>query len=326
MNRDYCACIRTLGKAGVKYQTLLDSLKSQTVKAKKILVYIPYGYELPKETIGIEQYVRCEKGMVSQRALPFDEVNTEWILFLDDDLYIPEDGVEKLFIGLEDNNGDSISPDIYSVQNMSFGYKVLSTLLSLTPPRKDDGWAFKIQGNGQYTYNNAPRKKVLPTQSAAGACILMRKNVYESIHFQDELWMDSFRYAIGDDLLFSYKIYICGFRELIHYDAGFVHLDAQSGRVSDDRERYFLGQIALTVVWYRACYALKNESGRYKMKALLSYILISLWKLFTYAVPRSCKYHNFNSIIDYIRAKIHAYRFVHSTTYRSIPYFNEYSR
>ena len=43
---DYCVAIRTLGTAGNKYQVLLDSLNSQTIKPKKILVYIPYGYEL----------------------------------------------------------------------------------------------------------------------------------------------------------------------------------------------------------------------------------------------------------------------------------------
>ena len=74
--RDYCVAIRTLGTAGEKYQTLLDSLMAQTLPPQKILVYIPHGYPAPKETVGIEQLVRCEKGMVTQRSLPFDEVNT----------------------------------------------------------------------------------------------------------------------------------------------------------------------------------------------------------------------------------------------------------
>lgn len=56
-NFSYCVAIRTLGKAGEKYQRELDSLKNQTVQPQKILVYIAEGYELPKETIGIEQYI-----------------------------------------------------------------------------------------------------------------------------------------------------------------------------------------------------------------------------------------------------------------------------
>ena len=59
----YTAVIRTLGKAGEKYQQLLDSLAHQTIKPAAILVYIAEGYPIPKETIGVEQYVYVKKGM-----------------------------------------------------------------------------------------------------------------------------------------------------------------------------------------------------------------------------------------------------------------------
>ena len=78
---EYTAVIRTLGTAGAKYQQLLDSLQAQSVAPKAIIVYIAEGYPLPKETIGTERYVYVKKGMVAQRALPYDEVQTEWMLF-----------------------------------------------------------------------------------------------------------------------------------------------------------------------------------------------------------------------------------------------------
>ena len=77
---DYCVAIRTLGTAGEKYQQLLNSLKAQHHQPKKILVYIAEGYKLPEETIGIEQYVRCPKGMIAQRSLPFNEIDTDYVL------------------------------------------------------------------------------------------------------------------------------------------------------------------------------------------------------------------------------------------------------
>ena len=49
---NYTAVIRALGKAGEKYQTLLESLDRQTIQPSKILVYIAEGYAIPKETIG----------------------------------------------------------------------------------------------------------------------------------------------------------------------------------------------------------------------------------------------------------------------------------
>ena len=93
---EYIVVIRTLGTAGDKYQQLLDSLNKQTIQPSKILVYIAEGYYIPKETIGKEQYIYVKKGMVAQRALPYDEVDTEYILFLDDDLSFPENTVERM--------------------------------------------------------------------------------------------------------------------------------------------------------------------------------------------------------------------------------------
>ena len=81
---EYTAVIRTLGKAGEKYQTLLDSLVAQTTPPKEIIVYIAEGYPIPKETCGKEKYVYVPKGMVAQRALNYDEVQTEYILFLEE--------------------------------------------------------------------------------------------------------------------------------------------------------------------------------------------------------------------------------------------------
>ena len=114
MNKDYCVAIRTLGTAGERYQTLLNSLKNQTIVPKHIYVYIAEGYDLPKETIGIEEYIRTPKGMITQRSLPFEEIDTEYILFCDDDMYLPPLLVEKMFEGLEKQSGDSIAVNIFN--------------------------------------------------------------------------------------------------------------------------------------------------------------------------------------------------------------------
>lgn len=109
----YTIAICTLGTSGEKFLETLRSCDRQIVRPEKILVYIPYGYALPKETIGKEEYIRCDKGMVTQRSLPFNEIQTEYILLFDDDLSFQEDFVKLLFDGLTEYNGDCISPDIY---------------------------------------------------------------------------------------------------------------------------------------------------------------------------------------------------------------------
>ena len=323
MNREYCACIRTLGTAGDKYQTLLDSLKCQTLQPRKILVYIPYGYDLPKETIGIEKYVRCERGMVHQRSLPFDEVDTPWILFLDDDVYLEKDSLERLFAGLEAENGDAISANVYRVQESGWRGK-LRAAMDFTFPRRDDGWAIKLWRNGSHTYNNKPSKSVLPSQSAAGPTLLIRKDVFRAVHFEDEQWMDSFCYPIGEDRALAYKVYLYGYRLLVHYDAGCVHLDAKSGRVTNLSERYLLMQTVWFVLWYRMFYNLKYASWKSKLLAVMAYAIREMWTFILGAVPLSIKRSNFDYIKFYFIKYKRGYDYIFGEAFSSLLRYDEY--
>ena len=151
---NYTAVIRTLGTAGEKYQQLLDSLASQSVQPNEIIVYIAEGYPLPKETIGKERYVCVKKGMVAQRALRYDEVKTEYILFLDDDLFLPDDFVEKMYSALVENELDVISPDIYPNDKRSLKVEIMMTLSGRMRARSgDDEWGYKVMRTGGYSYN-----------------------------------------------------------------------------------------------------------------------------------------------------------------------------
>ena len=75
----YSVAIRTLGKAGFLYDVLIRSLKAQTVAPENIYVYIAEGYNLPTP-IADEKYIYCKKGMAAQRALDFEEIDSEFIL------------------------------------------------------------------------------------------------------------------------------------------------------------------------------------------------------------------------------------------------------
>jgi predicted glycosyltransferase involved in capsule biosynthesis len=104
----YCAVIRTLGTAGEKFEKEIASLLAQNTPPDKIIAYIPDGYKIPRFSNSEKvEWVRSPKGMITQRSLPFDEVTTEWILFLDDDVYLSPDSVEKLFEGIAQEKGDA---------------------------------------------------------------------------------------------------------------------------------------------------------------------------------------------------------------------------
>lgn len=322
--RDYCVAIRTLGTAGEKYQTLLDSLVVQTLPPKKILVYIPHGYPAPKETVGVEQLVRCEKGMVAQRSLPFDEVDTNYILFCDDDLFFPPDYVERLFRGLEENGGDCIVPQVYNHSGESWWMKCLVYLNNSSSARKDDGWANKVKPDAGFSYNSNPTKDVLPTQTAAFASLLCKKSAYRAIHFEDERWLDTFSFASMDDQLFYYKLYLQGYKVLMHYDTGILHLDAKAGVRVNVRKRMFFKKKLLFTIWYRTIYSLKMDREE---KFLCG--LAFAWRYLLGIVALMGDTIRFKQpiyLIDYFRGLYTGYQYVHSEEYKRIPSFDAYIR
>ena len=319
---DYCVAIRTLGTAGEKYQAELDSLIVQTIKPKKILVYIAEGYPLPKETVGIEEYIRCPKGMVAQRALPFHEVNTPLCLFLDDDVYLPPTAVEKLIESLYRLNGDCIAADTFKNQEMSIWGKFKAVVTNWAIPRCDDEWAFKIGYTGTFSYNGNPKKDVYLSQSAAGPCSLWRMDSFRRIHAQDELWMDKNGFAYGEDILYFYKLYRNGGRLLVHYTTGIKHLDAQSSRrgYDIDVKKFYVRSFKWFCIWWRTQYVAHDihiirkilSASLYCIRIAWEFLLHSFWGLIH--LSPAVLYYWGKGIFD-------GCQFVHSSEYSLIPDF-----
>lgn len=249
----YTAVIRTLGLAGEKYQRLLDSLANQTIKPISIIIYIAEGYDIPKETIGIEQYIYVKKGMVAQRALPYDEVDTEYMLCLDDDLIFPPNTVETMFKLLKEHNADVISPDIFPNAHRSFKSELMMTISGRMRARRlDKKWGYKIMRTGGYSYNKHPYKDVYVSQTNAGACFLCRKEDFLRIRFQEELWLDNMEYSIGDDQVMFYKMYCIGLKQLTWYNHQFVHLDAGNNMLPEKEQMRVYGDIYFKIIfWFR---------------------------------------------------------------------------
>lgn len=250
----YTAVIRTLGTAGEKYQTLLNSLAAQTIQPTAILVYIAEGYPVPKETIGMEQYIYVNKGMVSQRALPYNEVKTEYMLLLDDDVYLPPTAVEALYDSLIQHRADVVSPDVFSNASRSRVGKLLMTISGRMLARQDDKkWAYKVMRNAGYSYNANPTKEVYLSTTNAGPCFFCKKENFLKINFKDESWIEKCPYALGDDQVMYYKMHCCGLKQLTHFSSGVIHLDAGSTTQSMDKVRtlIFADFRFKTIFWHR---------------------------------------------------------------------------
>ena len=318
----YSVAIRTLGTAGSKYQETLDSIARQTIKPDAVFVYIPWSYELPKETIGIEEYVRCDKGMVTQRSLPFNEISSEFILFLDDDLSFEKDFVEHLFTDLIKMGGDCICPDIYYVHEKSLAKRALY-FFGGTWPHFMREWSFRIRLDGHYSYNSSPHNSdVLLSQSGAGACILCKKEAYEAIHFADERWMDQFHFGLGEDQLFLFKLYKYGFKLLTSYNARIIHLDAGTGHERDKSDEYRASGFCRYMIWYRTIFSEKKEL-LWKIRCSMAFA-VSCFLFVLLCLALIIKYRSISPLCAYFEGIKIAKKFIHSQDYLRIPSYYEY--
>ena len=318
----YTAVIRTLGKAGEKYQTLLDTLCAQSLPPHKILVFIAEGYDLPKETCGREEYVVCEKGMIHQRSMDFNQVETPWILFCDDDLSFEKDSVERLVKALlksAENGVEScvISPNTFSNHLASKKTK-LKNMLSMVLPTASKKYAFRLRKSGFYTYCNHPAS-VMPTQTFAGPCCFIKKSSYQKLNFQNERFLDSFHYPLGEDTLFSYKCFLLGFNPLVHYESGIVHLDASSGHVQNPGQMIQMQNASRYCVWYRAVYQVQKNSWNRFIAKLCFHAACS--QICTYLLFTGFLKRNLTNFVYFKKGIKMGKNYIKTEEYKKIPIF-----
>lgn len=312
---EYTAVIRTLGKAGMKYQQLLNSLNRQTIKPKKILVYIADGFDIPKETIGWEEYIYVKKGMVAQRALNYEEVETEFILFLDDDLSFPENTVEKMFSLMQEEKADVISPDIFPNAERPLLSEIMMFISGRMIARRNDAyWGYKVMRNSGYSYNKNPTKELYWSQTNAGACFFCSKNNFFKIHFEDEIWMDKMDYALGDDQVMYYKMYLYGLKQLTWYKHKFVHLDAGCNMQVEKEKKVIYSDFRFKIIfWHRFIY----KPDRFFFNRILS--VFSIIYFFVFSLLISLVKGNLKIFCVKKKAIIDGIKFIKSAEYKSLP-------
>lgn len=312
---EYTAVIRTLGKAGEKYQTLLESLVAQTIPPKQIIVYIAEGYPIPKETVGIERYVYVKKGMVAQRALRYDEVDTEFMLCLDDDLFLPADFVQTMYDELRDNDGDVISPDIYPNHERGLIQEILMLLSGRMMARRiQDSWGYRVLRTGGYSYRKNIDKKVYPSQTNAGACFFCKKNDFLNVSFEEESWLDESRYPVGEDQVMYYKMYLSGLKVLTSYNSGIKHLDAGANLTKEKEKMLIYSDFRFkTIFWHR--FIFRPE----KNLLLKAWDCICIGYAFTFAFMVSLLKLRFDILAIKYNSIRDAARFLRSDEYKRLP-------
>lgn len=316
----YSIAIRTLGTSGEKFVRELESIKRQTVQPEKVIIYIAEGYQRPEYTIGQEEYVWVKKGMVAQRVLRYDEIDSPLVLLLDDDVELAEDSAERMIQAMDEHNLDCVAADTFKNQNLSVAQKIYAALTNLVFPHWSDTWAFKIHSNGSFSYNNRITKSLYLSQSAAGPAALWRKRVFVDLHLEDELWLDRFGFSYGDDGLIFNKLFKNGYRLGVLYTSGINNLDAKSSSSVFQRnpQKFYTRSMASLMIWHRTCYHLKGLSIYKKLWAALGFTVKTLWLFFVH-VGASIYFQSPMVLYYYSKGIYDGIKVIHSKEYLQIP-------
>lgn len=315
----YSVVIRTLGNAGGKYLETINSIRNQTIKPEKVVVYIAEGYPLPPEHTTYEKYVYVKKGMVRQRALYYEEVETEYVLFLDDDVFLPNDAVEKLYCYLQANDADIIAPEVFVNASRDWVTRLRMAVLGKSYARlKDDKWGYKALRNGGYSYNPGPSQPVYFSQLNSGPCFFCRKRTFLAIHFEEEIWLDNCPYALPEDQVMFYKFYKYGYKMLTYYDSGIVHLDAGSS-IKDNRNKelkiIYSESRNKIIYWHRFFYLPDRKST---MIRIINVICISHTYLIRLLVLLGKL--KFKECSFWLQGITEAIKYLHSIEYKELPH------
>lgn len=315
----YSVAIRTLGVSPV-FRQELESLHRQTVKPDRIMVYIAEGYQRPEFTVGEEEYKWVPKGMVSQRALSYDEINSEFILLLDDDVVLAPNTAELLLNAAKQYSADCVAPDTFRNHQMSLKTKLYAAITNLVFPRPNDKWAFLRHRNGSFSYNNNPTSGFYLSQTCDGPAWLCKKDVLLSLHLEDELWLDRLGFSYGDDSLESYKLYKNGYKLGVIYGDHVKNLDAKtsSGDYHKHTRKFYVRSYASFVLWWRMIYDIKEQSIFNRLLSCILFVIKIVW-LLPVNIIAAIIYRKFKIPYYYIKGIIDGWIFVHSNEYKKIP-------
>lgn len=318
----YSVAIRTLGTNPDTLKLEIESIFRQSYQPQKVIVYIAEGYNRPAFEIQTEQYVWVKKGMLTQRALKYDEIESDCILMLDDDVLLEKDAVKNLMNAMEEYGADCVGADIFRNQDMKVSKKVFAAISNLVFPHWSKKWAFRVHSHGSSSYNNNPRYKGFYwSESCGGPISLWKKNAFLRLHMEDEVWMDQLGFPYDEDKLTFYKLVSNGGKLGILYDAGVTNLDGKtsSGDYHKNMRKYYIRSFMAIANWHRIIWSTRTSISNHVWAAFAICFKV-IWLFFVNIIAGLFLW-NYNVPLNYLLGCIDAIRFIQSDTYKNLPSF-----
>lgn len=319
-NIEYSVIIRTIGKAGEKYQNLLGSIARLEPQPQEVIVVLPEGYEEPAEKLGWETFYFSPKGMVAQRMYGVSVCTTPYALILDDDIAFEADFVQKLHEPIAMGLGGLSSGPLYSFLPVKGPKALLSAICGASAPTffHKDRYVSVLRTAG-YSYNrHLESNRFYESQSLPWTCFYADIAALKQIALEDEVWLDAHGYAAYDDQTMFYKAWLRGIKTIVVADAHYVHQDARTS--TSGNKPVVIRCLARNrlIFWHRFIYSMeRNALGRTWARVCFSYRLLwgDIWSCVDRLRGRYSK--------EDIQAERQAYRdgwaYVKSQEYLNLP-------
>lgn len=263
----YSAAIRTLGTAGEKYETLLRCLQNQTIPPEKIVVVLPEGFSPPARVTGTEEFVFSSKGMVPQRLRALDFIDSDYVLFCDDDVEPIEPFMERLSDALLHHGYDVAAGPLLSFfppkDLICFFGSVVGEASVMLHGRKNT--YVRILSTGGYSYNRSidlAHHVIYNTESLAGTCFCASTAAMKRVRMDDELWLERNGFAAWEDRVMLSKLLVNGCRACVVSDATYIHNDGKTSVKKLRLEPVYARGFNRYVYWHRFLYTTAGSGAR----------------------------------------------------------------
>lgn len=322
MDIEYSVIIRTIGKAGEKYQNLLNSISALVPQPKEVIVVLPEGYKEPAEQLGWEIFYYSPKGMVAQRMYGIAQCKTPYALILDDDISFAPDFVQKLHTPIMQNIAQiSIAP-LYSFLPKKGVCALIDAVMGAAIPTvfHGDRYTSVLRTTG-YSYNRKlnPKVEYHETQSAAWTCFYADVEMLKKLDFETEqLWLDAHGYSAMDDQTMFYKAWLRGYKTLVVTNASYVHQDAKTSTRNNKPVVSRCLVINRIIFWHRFIYSMEKTILT-KLWARLAFayrmVWLRIWVYVDYVRGRNTK----DDVELILQAWKDGWAYTKSEEYRSLP-------
>jgi len=214
---------------GESLKRLLNSIKDQSVKPKEVLVVDDSPDDSVKDVVknfagflNVSYIWSGKRSLPAARNVGVKKSTGDIILFLDDDVVLEKDFIEKMLKGVEKyEDAVGYTGVDLTIKCQKYGllqriYKKFFFLWMTVDVSRYNGDIIRV--------NMVPCNvdKDVYLQYLPGACMAFKREIF----FKHNYWFPEQLkgYAYGEDLLFTHSLYLSGYKLVMLHEARYYHL------------------------------------------------------------------------------------------------------